>query len=103
MELQQAVNWLCIAILLTTAGLVRTWSLLWSLRRWLEQSLTQVGTRVGRLEEVSRVFEVDERIRHDGDVADLLNSLLQYNEAIRAPLHRGDRERRSPPPGEGVA
>ena len=102
MELQEVVNWLCLAILLTTAGLIRAWGLVSRLRQGLERSLAQFGDRVGHLEEVSKALEGDERSRHDGDLVGLLGSLLQYNEALRAPRPRAGGERPSAPPGKGM-
>lgn len=51
----------------------------------LEIQVADLGCRVERLAAVSQAREKDDRAWHDGDVAELLGSLLELNEALHRP------------------
>ncbi len=92
---------LSLCLLLLVIGLVRSWSLSRNLqivqtelREKLSKQTLHLGEmqhRLDRLEEVSEAQEADERNRHDDGVVEILGSLLQFNESLRAPsVRQGD-------------
>lgn len=92
--LDRALIAIALCLLLLVVGMGRTWILIHRLRAKnagmdelaAGQSLQieHLQRRLARMEGVSQAHEADERGRHDVGVAELLGSLLQWNESLRS-------------------
>ena len=95
-------------ILLLAAGLLRAWSLSHHLHASHEDlvrsvddqraSLDELRLRLDHIQRFSDAQKEDTRSRHDGEVVEMLGSLLQLNESLRR-SHAG--EAVAPPRSKG--
>lgn len=86
---------LAFSTLLLAVALWWTWRSLYQLRlKEAEQQRRQedIERRLQRLQMVSEAQEEDERVRHDEDIKEVLESFLEYNESLRKGQEQVTRE-----------